>query len=446
MNEIRVEATGGLSQKVADFAYSFTLGSAPAVAVENAKLAILDCLGVSILALAQEVGHATLSFARENADRGSCTIWGTGLTTTARDAALCNGILSHGLDYDDRNHSSTFTLAAAFAAAEDRDVSGERLLGGFIVGREVRNSLDKLFSDRNSGIGPGAKGWHSNGILGGIAAACSAGNVLRLDRRQMRDAVGLSAGSCGALTRDGGTLAKPFRTGHAAATGLTCALLARNGFSADETVLEGRHGLLDALSPLPDAAIQSLGKDLGVKFHLEGSIKSKPYASCTATHSTTEATLRLRAKNAIAPDAIDAIECDLKPYPLVRQIPQRGVEGRFSMPFCVAMALIHGRLDADDFTDANVNDPTVQNLIHRTRHTPGTGKLVVTFRDGTQVSESLSAPSDLIGPELIIEKFHRCTDDILGEVQCARVIKMMQQLECLPSVRLLSQELRSTIH
>ena len=130
MNEMHVEASLGLSQKVADFAHSFELGAAPTVVIENAKLAILDCLGVSILALTQEVGHATLSFARENADRGSCTIWGSGLTTSARDAAFCNGILSHGLDYDDRNHSSTFTLAAALAAAEDRDLSGARLLEG----------------------------------------------------------------------------------------------------------------------------------------------------------------------------------------------------------------------------------------------------------------------------------------------------------------------------
>ena len=428
MNEMRVEASVGLSRKIADFAHSFTLESAPAVVIENAKIAILDCLGVSILALTEEVGDATLAFARENAHRGSCTIWGAGLTTSARDAAFCNGILSHGLDYDDRNHSSTFTLAAAFAAAEDRDLPGRQLLEGFIVGREVRNSLDKLFSDRNSGIGPGAKGWHSNGILGGIAAACSAGNLLRLDRQQMRDAVGLSAGSCGALTRDGGTMAKPFRTGHAAATGLTCALLASSGFSADETILEGRHGLLEALSPLPDAAVQSLGRDLGIKFHLESGIKCKPFASCTATHSTTEAMLRLREKNSISLDSIEAIECDLKPYPLVRQFPRRGVEGRFSMRFCVAMALLHGRLNAHEFIDANVNDPTVQDIMHRTRHTPGTGKLVVNLRDGTQVSEILRAPSDLIGLDEVVEKFRQCTSGSLVDAQIARVIDMTKAL------------------
>src|SRR5262249_55961681 len=157
----------------------FSIQSAPALAVQNAKLAILDCLGVSVLAVTQEVGQATLSYARENCGAGPCTIWGTSVTAGARDAALCNGILSPGLDYDVRNHPSTYTLPAAMAVAEQHDLPGMRLLEAFIVGREVRNSLDKLFSDRGSGIGPGAKGWHSNGILGAIAAACAVANALR---------------------------------------------------------------------------------------------------------------------------------------------------------------------------------------------------------------------------------------------------------------------------
>ena len=293
MNEMPVQSAG-LTRTLADFACSFSIRSAPAVAIQNAKLAILDCLGVSVLAVSQEVGRATLAFARENSGQGPCTVWGTAITTSARDAAFCNGVLAHGLDYDDRNHSSTFTLAVATAVAEQHDLPGAKVLEAFIVGREVRNSLDKLFSERGSGIGPGAKGWHSNGILGAIAAACAAAHAIGLDEKTALAAIGLAAGSCGALTRDGGTMAKPFRTGHSAATGLTCALLAKNGFSSDETALEGRFGLLDALSPIPDAALHALGKNLGEKFHLESPIKIKPFASCTATHSATEAMLRLR--------------------------------------------------------------------------------------------------------------------------------------------------------
>jgi 2-methylcitrate dehydratase PrpD len=444
MNDLSIQPAAALTRRIADFAGTFTLASAPERVIEHAKLATLDCLGVSILALSQEIGDATLAFARENAASGSCTIWGTGVTVSERDAAFCNGILSHGLDYDDRNHSSTFTLAAGLSTAEKRSLSGERLLEAFIAGREVRNSLDKLFSDRNSGVGPGARGWHSNGILGPIAAVCSAGNALRLDSAQMLAAIGLAAGSCGALTRDGGTMAKPFRTGHAAATGVTCALLAAKGFTADETVLEGRHGLLDALSPVPDAALQALGRDLGVRFQLEGAIKSKPLASCTATHSATEAMLRLRGRHSIDPGAVAAIECDLKPYPLVRQIPRRGFEGRFSMPFCLATALVQGRLSVDDFTDTNVASAEIQAILPLVKHTANTGTLKVILRNGTQLSESLAPPSDFTTREEIVAKFHRCTDAHLSASNAERAVDLVLRLEALPTVRELTKVLRTT--
>jgi 2-methylcitrate dehydratase PrpD len=442
---MHAESAIGLTRKLASFASGFTIDMAPLTVAENAKLAILDCLGVSVLAVAQEIGAATIVFARENASSGSCTIWGTGLTSNARDAAFCNGVLSHGLDFDDRNHSSTFTLAAALAATEQYDLSGLRALESFIVGREVRNTLDKLFSDRNSGIGPGAKGWHSNGILGPIAAACAAGNALRLRETQMLNAIGLAAGSGGALTRDGGTMAKPFRTGHAAATGMTCVLLARSGFSSDETVLEGRYGLLDALSPIPDAAIQSLGKDLGTRFHLESAIKVKPFASCTATHSTTEAMLRLRQKHSVQPEAVESIECDLKPYPLLRQNPQRGFEGRFSMPFCLAVALTSGRLAPTDFTNELVDHPTIRRLIGCTKHTPGGSVLIVTLCNGTRILEEITPASNLLGAQEIKSKFHHCADDVLSRCSATAAVDMIEALDTVPSVRKLTQALRTQI-
>jgi 2-methylcitrate dehydratase PrpD len=433
-----------LTRKLAEFSRSFELNRAPASVARNAKLAILDCLGVSILALSQEAGHAMLSFARANAATGSCTVWGTDIMTNPRDAAFCNGILSHALDFDDRNHSSTFTLAAGMAAAEHRALSGRQLLEAFIVGREVRNCLDKLFSSRNSGIGPGARGWHSNGILGAIAATCSVGRALGLDQEHMLAAIGLAAGSCGALTRDGGTMAKPFRTGHAAATGLTCALLAEHGFSSDATALEGRYGLLEALSPIPDDVIQALGSELGDKFNLESDIRSKPFASCTATHSATEAILRLRIKHVIDPQEVNEIRCDLKPYPLVRQIPSRGFEGRFSMSFCLAIALLDGRLEADDFTDANVSRPDVQALMNSTVATPGERCVQVTMRDGTQLSEALLPPSDFTTDATIEEKFRRCVAGALSRQQTHDVIALIQELETLRSIRQLSEALRNS--
>ena len=436
-----------LSHRLADFAASFSLEHAPVRVLENAKIAILDCLGVAVLAASEEIGKILLSFARLNGSPGPCTVWGSEITSNSRDAALINGTLAHGLDYDDRNHASTYTLASTLAAAETCNASGASTLAAFIVGREIRTCLDGLFSKRSSGIGPGARGWHSNGILGPIASACAAGKIFNFRRDQTLCAIGLAAGSCGALTRDGGTMAKPFRVGHAAATGIICALLAREGFSADETPLEGRYGLLEALGPLPPDVLDSLGGSLGIEYDLERvGIRVKPFASCTATHAALDAMLRLVQKRTISALEVETIECDLRPYPLVRMSPKRGFEGRFSMPFCLAMALIYGRLNPEDFTDERVEEPLTQEVMRRTRHVPGSKSLIVILKDGIKISEPIQPARDLTGWDEVAHKFNQCVSKTTPDRQRLALLNLVARLEEIPSVRSLTELLHAQTH
>jgi 2-methylcitrate dehydratase PrpD len=432
-----------LSSKLAEFAVGFHLDSVPAKALENAKVALLDCLGVAVLATRQEIGTILLNFAQSNVSAGPCTIWGTAVKTTPRDAALINGTLAHGLDYDDRNHSSTYTLAASLAAAETRDSSGAKMMEAFIAGREVRSALDGLFSKRSSGIGPGARGWHSNGILGPIAAACSASKILELNFARTRAAIGLAAGSCAALTRDGGTMAKPFRVGQAAATGLTCALLAKEGFTSDDSPLEGRYGLIEALGPIPEEIIEELARHLGTRFDLEtAGVNVKPFASCTATHSGLEAMLRIMGKNSIIPADIESIDADLKPYPLVRQRPTRGFEGKFSMPFCLAMTMVYRGLDPGDFTDERLSEPLVQRLIARTHHIPDSPLLTVILKDGTRISEPIQPHTNLKGWDAVSEKFQKSVAGCFSKDQQQKVLALVSRLEEVPSAGELARNLR----
>jgi len=433
----------GLSRKLAGFTQGFRLQQAPASVLANAKLAILDCLGVTVLAGKQEIGERLRNFARSNVGPGNCTVWGMEFQTHARDAAFLNGTLAHGLDYDDRNHATTYTLASSIAMSESVDTGGRAALEAFIVGREVRASLDSLFSHRSSGIGPGARGWHSNGILGPIAAACSASKVLKLDIQQILAAIGLAAGSCGALTRDGGTMAKPFRCGHAAATGVTSALLAREGFTSDETALEERYGLLEAVGPLSEQILASLGKDLGVEWDLGRSLRIKPFASCTATHSGLEAMLRLVQREKIAPEDVEALECDLRPYPLVRARPGRGYEGRFSMPFCLALALVYGKVAPDDFINERLEEAQIQELIRRTRHIPKEEVLTVTLKNGKKLSEPFQPPTNLTDQSQVSEKFAQSMSQAFSPDRTRIIENHVMRLEDLASITELTNLLRT---
>jgi 2-methylcitrate dehydratase PrpD len=443
MSDVIRGSIDGLSRKLAEFTHDFRLEQAPLSVVSNAKLAILDCLGVSVLATTHEIGDCLRKFARVNVTPGACTVWGTNIKAGIRDAAFLNGTLAHGLDYDDRNHSSTYTLASAVAAAENLNAPGRDAFEAFIVGREVRASLDRIFSSRSSGVGPGARGWHSNGILGPLASACSAGKVMKLNTKQILAVIGLAAGACGALTRDGGTMAKPFRCGHAAATGVTSALLAQAGFSSDETVLEGRYGLLEAVGPLSEDILDSLGKHLGTEWDLEKSLRIKPFASCTATHSGLEAMLRLVQREKIASDEVKAIDCDLRPYPLVRAQPNRGYEGRFSMPFCLAAALVYGKVAPDDFTDERLKDARIQNLICRTQHVPKE-ELTITLRDGRKLSEPFKPATNLTDLEQVRDKFAHSVCGVFSEKQTENITEHVAHLESLSSIRALTDLLQTT--
>ena len=443
MDECSSTATRGLSRQIAEFTVALSADRLPANVVTNAKLAILDCLGVSVLAAGEEIGAKLLRYARNNLGSGPCTVWGSDLTLSPRDAALVNGTLAHGLDFDDRGHASTYTLAAALAAGEGCDASGARALEAFIAGREAMMTLEPLFARRSSGIGPGARGWHSNGILGPIAAACAASKVLELDVPRTLAAIGLATGSCGALTRDGGTMAKPFRVGHSASTGVTCAYLAREGFTSDDTALEARYGLLDAVGPLQEDILEALGRGLGTDYRLGREVKLKRFGSCTATHDGVEAMLRLvQGKGRLAPSDIDFIECDMHPYPLVRMRPERGFEGRFSMAYCLSLALLHGQLDPENFTDERARDPELQDLLGRVRHVPGSDSLVVHLKDGTTVTEPVRTPADLKGRDAVLDKFNACVDRILPAAQQAAVPGIVDRLEESPSIKPLMEALR----
>ena len=442
MQPLQVGTPAALSQKLAAFSVNFKIDDAPKNTLTNAKLAILDCLGVSILAVTQEAGKSLLRMAKQEQWNGPCTIWGSEISASSRDAAFANGTLAHALDYDDGGHASTYLLAAAMAMAERSDASGKSLLEAFIVGREVRMALEPVFADRFEGVGPGARGWHANGIFGPIAAACAAGKILGLGSAHTLHAIGLAAGSCGALGRDGGTLAKPFRAGQAASTGVTCALLAAEGFTGDEEALEGAYGLLSAIGPVNGKILASLGNGLGREYDLSThGVKVKNIAAGARAHAPVEAMLRLIKRKPVAHEDVECIECDVHPYPLLRLSPKRGHEGRFSMAYCLGVALLLGRLDPTDFSDELVHDPRVQKLIGSVRHKPGSKALAVSLKSGETIKEPIEAASDMREWDAVAEKFIRCVADSLTEKQQQGVLDQVGHLEEVFSVRSLSRSL-----
>ncbi len=238
-------------------------------------------------------------------------------------------------------------------------------------------------------------------------------------------------------------MAKPLRAGQAAASGVTAALLAGDGATGDTGALEGAHGLFSALGPLDEKLLENLGQTLGREFDWENkAVKVKKYPAAAATHAPVEAMLRLVSRRPLISDDIAAIECHLKPYPLLRLSPQNGDEGRFSMAYCLAVALACGRLTADDFSQERARDEKITVLLGKVRHHDDAKSLTVRLTNGEKLSEPILPVGDLHGWDEVVEKFIHCTRDKLDEPQRSRVIEMIAQLEKLSSVRSLTEALR----
>src|SRR5947209_105934 len=136
------------TQKVIDFVVNARLEDIPTYGLEQARIGILDCVGVALAGTRQSAGAIGAEWARKCAAAAQATVWGQGFKTSAHDAALVNGTAAHALDYDDVTwgligHPSVSLVPSVFALSELIDARGRDLLLAYAVGFEVMAKLGR---------------------------------------------------------------------------------------------------------------------------------------------------------------------------------------------------------------------------------------------------------------------------------------------------------------
>src|SRR3989441_5229004 len=164
----------GATTTLADFVAKSRWEDCPPRAVEAARHAILDCLGVMLAGSVEPSGRIVHAVARAGGGAPLCTVVGTGRRTGAVWAALCNGTAAHALDFDDTNfillgHPSAPVLAAALAAGELALADGPAMLHAFLLGFEVETALAAVINPAHY-----EHGWHATCTLGTLGAAAAA--------------------------------------------------------------------------------------------------------------------------------------------------------------------------------------------------------------------------------------------------------------------------------
>ncbi|HUD30870.1 MAG TPA: MmgE/PrpD family protein [Novosphingobium sp.] len=296
-------------------------------------------------------------------------------------AALWTGTAGHAMDWDDTQlaegpgrpygllmHPTMPPLAAAMALTDmvaretGRPVTGAQFLTAFATGFEVGCKIAEAINPDHY-----MRGFHTSGTIGAFAATAAACRMLDLDEDATARAIGIAASCSAGIRANFGTMTKPFHVGRAAENGVTAALLARQGFSANTEALDGKWGYLTIAGPGGDPAL--VADKFGAPFTMVSpGVSIKPYPSGVLTHPSMDAMLLLMKEEGIAADDIEAVDL----YagfnvlgPIRYRIAKTELEGKFSFAFLLAAIALRGRCGKEEFTDEFVSSPACQAMQER---------------------------------------------------------------------------------
>lgn len=393
--------TPSLSSQLAAFCRGVSYDALPREVQEKARLHALDTLGLALASQAQDYAAPALAGIAAAGAPGECTVIGDARRLAARDAALANGLLMHGLDYDDTHpasivHPSVVGLPAALALGEQLDASWSEVLAAYVIGVEAAIRIGAAVEG-----GFHHAGFHATGIVSHFGAALAAGKLLSLDEPQLAAAQGIAASTAAGVQvfLEEGAWSKRLHPGWGALAGITAAYLARAGFVAPSRPYEGKFGLFDSHlhhgSPAPERISESLGERWRL---LETAIK--PYPVCHFIHGCLEAALDLNSECAVSEVKEVIVWLAKETLPIVaepaelKQHASTEYEAKFSAQFVVAKALAHGRFGLAELSPAALADPVTQSLAARVicRADPDTqfpryysGAVTVLLQDGREL-------------------------------------------------------------
>lgn len=449
--------TSSVTEQLVRFILGFEGIALPHDAIYNSKVAILDCVGVALAGSGEPIAQVMREYVQTTSLRKEATIWGTDSKVFSLEAALVNGVMAHTLDYDDCNrvmlgHPSAVLVPAIFAIGEKIGCLGQKLLKGYILGLEVAAKLGQV-------LNPGLyeKGWHPTSVLGIMGACAGACFLLGLNYEKTTAAMGIAASEASGIKKNFGTMVKPLHAGSASRKGIWAALLAERGLTADPQSLDGTFGFLDLFKgdiPYDVEPISHLGKPLEIT---SSGLVIKQYPCCGSIHSLIDGIIDIRQKEGIHPAQAEEIECRINPQRIPhinRPRVRSGLDGKFSLQYCVAAAFIDGRIGFIHFAEESIGRVGIQSLMDKIRITPDgnlgdfASEINVRTADGRIFSrvmpETKGSPALPLSESEVMQKFMDCAMKTMSSSQAEKAGRRIMSIEgengLGPIVRLLSPQ------
>ncbi len=447
-----------IAETLAAYAAEQSRTALSADVTHHAKRAVIDWFAAllpgSVLPPALMLAEALA----DELDHGRAIVYGSNRRASLRAAALINATASHTIEFDDIFRDAVYhpgcpVIGAGLAAAQARGANGAALLRAIVVGYEISTRIGVAVQPSHYRF------WHTTGTIGTFGAAASVASVLGATAGQTAHALA-NAGTFAAALQQAfrsDAMSKPLHAGHAADAGAMAALGAARGMTGALDVLEGVAGFGAAMSVNPNWAAATDG--LGARYNITA-MTFKNHGCCGHCFAAIDAALTLQAAHGFRHQDIARIA--VGGYQATFDVTGRKsvateFEGRFSTPFTVATALVHGSVRLVAFTPDRLADPDVQALMARVDVTvdpdcaaafPGarTARVTITLKDGRAFSHFQPTrkgdPEDPLTDAELEAKFLELAGPVVGDAAARGLLAQLWAIDTLDDVRLAPVVLR----
>lgn len=406
---------------------------------------MLDTFACIVTGMQEKTPQALLHyFDARQCDGGVRLLGNSHIRVNTEDAALYYGACAHVCDFDNLSknfggHPGAITLPVVLALGSELGAEGKQLLRSFVGGTEIAAILGKATASAD--LHPE---WNPTTLLGIFASVAAGAILLDFDYTKTLNAIGIAAGDTSGLKINYASAAKDLTVGHTASKAIFALKMAERNLTGAREPLGAKSGLFSILMKnFDEAFFESVLENHKSDFLFPGIIM-KPYPACRGVHNGIDDMLQILKDTTILPDQIETILCKVQDtvfssnrYP----IPKNGVEGKFSLPYCLALCVLNKKVTPDDFTESTVITDemlSIMNLVKLVYDPDFTDaksgiEVSVRLKDKTSYStRSCFAKGDPRNPmtdKEFYEKLHHCFERRLSSEQEQALILLWQNVQ-----------------
>lgn len=446
-----------ITAQASEFVDNLRYEDIPPAALEIGRRCVLDGLAVMVAGTAEDTVRVLIDEAKFQGGRKDALLLGAGrIKVPMPMAARVLGAAGHAHDWDDTQvsrdprhrygwltHPTVPPLAAALAVSQHRgDVSGAEFMTAFQAGFEVECKLSEWMLPNVY-----ERSFHSSGVVGIFGATAAAAKLLGVSGDKLRMAFGIAVSMAAGNRVNFGTMSKPLQVGRAAENGVTAALLAMHGFTADLDAFDGPWGFCQVYADgvFEEKVAQGFGRTTWSI--VDPGVSIKPYPSGILTHQAMDGMLELVTSDNIRPEDIGTIDFYagsniLKPIRFA--VAHTHLQAKFSMAALLTMIVLRHQAGRKEFTDEFIRSTAAQDMQRRIRvhHDPAIeaqgmdvirSRIELTMTGGRKLvrwapERYRGGPDNPMSDADLERKFAACAEGLLDERRRKRVISKVRRI------------------